>query len=162
VLLLRSRSARLGVRLSGLFFAGAWLLAAPAAWAQGDCHVSVQPTSGTVGTVFVVSGSGFGESTVLTILRNGSVVSEEEPELEAETGSFTVRVTADAAGTWEARAVLPESECAGKASFTVLPDSATGAVGELSTPGAPLGALLAAAVGGFAIGILRSGRMRRR
>lgn len=105
--------------------AAAWLLAAPLAAAQNGCVVSVEPTSGRVGTEFVVRGSGFGEPTIVTVLRNGAVVRETEVELAAETGAFTLSVRTDAAGTWLVRAILPDTECGDEVEFSVLPDTAT-------------------------------------
>ena len=146
-----------GLRIAGsvLAIAGFAAAALPVA-AQGDCHVSVSPDSGSVGTVFTVSGTGFGEPTILTVFRDGVEVSENEVELTAETGAFTQEVTADAAGTWLARAVLPESECGGEVEFAVLPNSAA----EARTDGyagtaVPPAAVVAAACLGLLLGFRR-------
>ncbi len=150
-----SRRPLLRIAGAALAIAGLAVAAIPVA-AQGDCHVSVSPSSGSVGTVFTVSGMGFGEPTVLTVFRNGVEVSETEVELSAETGAFTHEVTADAAGTWLARAILPESECGGEVEFTVLVNSATEEPKPTSPGAGELGAaLLAAACVGLLLGLRR-------
>jgi hypothetical protein len=75
----------------------------------------------------VVSGSGFGsaEPTIVTVFRNGTQVSETEVQVDADTGSFTFEVTADAAGTWLVRAILPESECGDEVEFAALANTST-------------------------------------
>jgi hypothetical protein len=144
------------LRIAGLLLALAALAAAALpVTAQGDCHVSVSPTSGAVGTVFTVTGTGFGEPTILTVFRNGVELSETEVELSAETGAFSHEVTADAAGTWLARAILPESECGGEAEFTVLVNTSTDAGSPGSTFGVHHGVVLAAAFLGLFLGLRR-------
>ena len=144
------------LRLAGPVLALAALAAAalPVA-AQGDCHVSVSPSSGAVGTVFTVTGTGFGEPTVLTVFRNGVEVSETEVELTTDTGAFSHEVTADAAGTWLARAILPESECGGEAEFTVLVNTSTDAASPTPTFSVQHGVVLAAAFLGLLLGFRR-------
>jgi hypothetical protein len=144
-----------------VFLAATWLVAAPTVAAQGDCVVSVEPTSGTVGTEFVVTGSGFGEPTIVTVFRNGTQVSETEVQLDADTGSFTFEVTADAAGTWLVRAILPESECGDEVEFAALANTSTepGAGPAYSSRGI-LALLLAAAVLGLLLRLARPARER--
>ena len=101
------------------------LLAGTGASAQNGCVLNVQPSSGTVGTQFTATGTGFGDPVVVTVLRNGTQVSERRTSPAGATGRFTVRFTATAAGTWLVRAVTPETECGDEVRVTVLADSAT-------------------------------------
>lgn len=146
-------------RLVVVGLAATWLMAAPTVAAQGECVVSVEPTSGTVGTEFTVSGSGFGEPTIVTVFRNGTQVSETEVQLDADTGSFTFEVTADAAGTWLVRAILPESECGDEVEFAALANTSTEALSPAPARGiGDVAPLLAAAVLGMLLCVARLSR----
>ena len=150
-------------RLLVVGLAAAWLMAAPTVAAQGECVVSVEPTSGTVGTEFTVSGSGFGEPIIVTVFRNGTQVSETEVQLDADTGSFTFEVTADAAGTWLVRAILPESECGDEVEFAALANTSTEPSGALAETGrGTLALLLAAAMAGLLLRLARPAGARGR
>jgi hypothetical protein len=140
-----------------------WLIAAPAVFGQGDCVVSVEPTSGRVGTVFAVQGEGFGEPTIVTVLRNGTQVLETEVELQPrETGAWRLDVRADAAGTWLVRAILPESECGTEVQFSVLPDTSTAGGPERVSEPSAIAPLLVAGSLGVALGSMRALARERR
>jgi hypothetical protein len=150
------RGGRLGLLATSVLGVW-WLIAAPAVFGQGMCHVSVEPTSGRVGTVFVVQGEGFGEPTIVTVLRNGTQVLETEVELQPrETGSWRLDVRGDAAGTWLVRAILPESECGDEVEFSVLPDTSTVGRPEPVLEPPPIAPLLMAGMLGVALTSLRA------
>ena len=138
--------------------AALWLLTAPMVAAQ-DCVVTVEPSSGTVGTEFVVTGSGFNVRHGVSIFRNGTHVSRHEVEPQGENGTWTLEVTADAAGTWEATAVEPEG-CGAEDTFTVLANTSTETDARISAASGSgnVAPLLAAATLGLLLGLARLSR----
>jgi hypothetical protein len=130
--------------------------------AQNGCVLTVQPSSGAVGTRFAATGSGFGDPVVVTLFRNGAQVTERQLQPAGSTGRFTFRFTATGAGTWLVRAVTPETECGDEVRITVMADSATEATAATSgreSTGAAVVVVLAGALG-FGVA-LRSTRRKR-
>ncbi len=126
-------------------------LALPPGLAAADagCVLSVDPREEPLGTAFTVTGSGFGEPTIVTIrfsaeevsLTPATKVSEREVDVD-EAGRFTLRLQPlDPAeiGFWVVSAVVPDTECGAETGFHVFgpPDTATDAATGTSGPSAP-------------------------
>jgi hypothetical protein len=143
----RSRGARAAVAAVLLLQAVTLLLLVPAtaAAAEGECTLSVSPASARAGATFTFTGSGY-TPTQLELSKDGGAATTVE--LAITDDPFTIRIDTRPGdeGTWTARAIVPETECAGEVTFTVsLPP--TDAAAAMPGQDAPTAPILIAAMG---------------
>lgn len=115
------RSLALLPSLGLLLFA----VAATPVVAQDDCTLTVKPKSGSPGTEFVFSGSGYSPTRI--VLKQPGGPTKTVSVTPGADDSFTIRLVAGQGdtGSWKATAIEPEG-CRASASFSVgLPSTAT-------------------------------------
>ena len=100
----------------------AGLLLATTAAAQGECNVTVEPSSVQAGSTYTVSGD-FGGAEIYHVEGTDQSPPEDaEPDATTPQGSeFSVQFTAAAedVGTWTVWAFIPASECGDSAPLTI-------------------------------------------
>ena len=158
----RSRTRFIGAAgLAGVL--GSLMLVGTVA-AQGDCNITVTPSSVSVGQQFTVAGNFGGAEIFLVEGADASPAEDAEPDATTPEGSsFSVTFTAEAGdeGTWTVWGLIPATECGASAPLTITAAAAIPNTAVSLTAGpALLTGLLLLAIALVLVGARRSATRR--